>query len=162
MRMGARCYGAALAAAGLCAVLMVTVASAGNRAPAGAAQAAIRFTDARSQAAEFIAYDRAITLDPAQKKVMDEALRAIPAPCCDAYSIATCCCPCNLAKSVWGLSKFLIARQNFNAAEVKDTVGRWLAFTNPGGYSGDACFTQGCERPFDRNGCGGMDVGRIR
>jgi hypothetical protein len=118
---------------------------------------AVRFTDARRQAAEFIAYDHSIELTHDQKKLMDEALSTIPAPCCAEYSIATCCCPCNLAKSSWGLSKFLIAKQHANAAQVSAAASEWLQFTNPHGYTGDACFTKGCNRPFASNGCGGMD-----
>lgn len=122
----------------------------------------VTFTDARRQAAEFISYDDSIALHPDQKKVMDEALSSVPAPCCAQYPIAKCCCPCNLAKSSWGLSKFLIARQHASAPQVKAAVSEWLTFTNPGTYTGDACFARGCERPFERNGCGGMDAQRIR
>jgi hypothetical protein len=78
------------------------------------------------------------------------------------YSIATCCCPCNLAKSTWGLSKSLIANQHANATQVRAAASAWLQFTNPEGYTGDACFTKGCNRSFERNGCGGMDEGHIQ
>lgn len=121
----------------------------------------VRFTDARQQAAEFIAHDRTIVLTAEQKEVMDEALATIPAPCCAKYSIATCCCPCNLAKSAWGLAKLLITRHHATAPEVKSAALEWLQFTNPGGYAGAACFTGGCERPFDRDGCGGMRESHI-
>ena len=67
----------------------------------------IRFTNAPKQAAEFIAANGAIDLSPTQKSVMQEALSKIVAPCCADYSMATCCCPCNLAKSTWGLSKVI-------------------------------------------------------
>ncbi len=126
------------------------------------AKSAVSFTDARRQAAEFISYDRSIVLTSEQKKVMDEALSSIPAPCCAQYSMATCCCPCNLAKATWGLSKFLIAKRHYSVAQVKAVVADWLQFTNPGGYTGDACFTRGCSRSFDRNGCGGMDDRHIQ
>ncbi len=122
----------------------------------------VTFTDAHRQAAEFITYDRSIVLSHEQKKLMDEALSSIPAPCCAQFSMATCCCPCNLAKAAWGLSKFLIADHHYDAPQVKAAVAEWLQFTNPEGYSGDACFTRGCNRPFDQNGCGGMDEGRIQ
>lgn len=123
---------------------------------------AVTFTDARRQAAEFISYDDSIVLDPDQKKVMDEALSSIPAPCCAQYSIATCCCPCNLAKSTWGLSKSLIANDQATATQVRAAASAWLQFTNPRGYTGDACFSKGCNRSFENNGCGGMDAQRIR
>lgn len=122
----------------------------------------VTFTDARRQAAEFISYDESIVLNLDQKKVMDDALSAIPAPCCAEYSIATCCCPCNLARSTWGLSKSLIANQHANATQVRAAASAWLQFTNADGYTGDACFTKGCNRSFDRNGCGGMDKGHIQ
>lgn len=115
------------------------------------------FSDARREAAEFIAYDKSLTLTPEQSKVMNEALSSIPAPCCKEYSIATCCCPCNLAKSSWGLSKLLITRDHATAPQVNAAVREWLQFTNPRGYTGDACSTDGCDRAFDRNGCGGMN-----
>lgn len=135
-----------------------TALDTGQMAPIGL----VSFTDARRQAAEFIAYDHTITLTAEQQKVMDVALSAIPAPCCAAYSIATCCCPCNLAKSTWGLSKLLIAKQHATAAQVKATASEWLRFTNPSGYTGDACFTKGCNRPFAANGCGGMDERHVQ
>ena len=123
---------------------------------------AVQFTDGHRQATEFIAYNDSIVLNPDQKKVMDEALSSIPAPCCAQYSIATCCCPCNLAKSSWGLSKFLIANQHANGTQVRAAASAWLQFTNPEGYTGDACFTKGCNRSFERNGCGGMEEGHIQ
>ncbi len=109
------------------------------------------------QAATLLSYNKSITLTFAQQKVMDQALSAIPAPCCAKYSMATCCCPCNLAKSAWGLSKYLITERQYSAPEVKKTVLDWLYAANPGGFTGNACFTGGCNRLFAQNGCGGMD-----
>lgn len=118
----------------------------------------VRFFDAPSQTAEFIGYSRSITLTPGEQRVRDEALQAMEAPCCEKFSLATCCCPCNLAKSAWGLTNYLIARKGASAAEVRDAVGGWLAFVNPNGFSGDVCDTAGgCARRFAHNGCGGMD-----
>src|SRR5215470_6804111 len=89
----------------------------------GAAKAApaqkARFFDAPSQAAEFIGYNRSIDLSPAQKKLRERALSGIPAPCCEKFSAATCCCPCNLAKSVWGLSNYMIAREDANLPQIQ-------------------------------------------
>jgi len=80
------------------------------------------------------------------------------APCCKDYPLATCCCPCNLAKSAWGLANYMVARKGASAEQVKKTVGDWFAFVNPGGFSGEACDTAGgCARRFAHNGCGGMD-----
>ena len=50
---------------------------------------------------QLINYYNAIRLTPAQKSIMQDALLPLKAPCCDDNSMATCCCPCNLAKSVW-------------------------------------------------------------
>ncbi len=107
--------------------------------PAAARGTGMKFFDAPSQAAEFIGYSRSIALRPAQQKIRDAALRAMTAPCCRDFPLATCCCSCNLAKSVWGLTNYLIARQGATPAEVRKAVGGWLAFVNPTGFSGNAC-----------------------
>lgn len=123
-----------------------------------ASSRAMKFFDAPSQTAEFIGYSRSISLSPAQLKVREKALRSMAAPCCKEFPLATCCCPCNLAKSAWGLANYLIARKGATAERVTATVGDWLAFVNPGGFSGDACDSAGgCARRFAHNGCGGMD-----
>ena len=121
----------------------------------------IEFYDAHSQAKEFIAYSNSIALTPEQEKTKSEALSAIPAPCCSNYSISTCCCPCNLAKSAWGLSNFLLAERNYNANQVKEAVSEWIHFTNKDGYAGNACYKGRCNLPFGEDGCGGMDERRI-
>src|SRR6266508_6887348 len=106
----------------LCAALAL------ERAASRSAAAPIRFFDAPSQAAEFIGYSRSITLTPAQKTLRDKALAAMPAACCDKFSQATCCCPCNLAKTVWGLSNYLIVRQHATIPEIQTAVRGWLKF----------------------------------
>jgi hypothetical protein len=58
---------------------------------------------------QLIGYYNAARLTSEQKSIMQNALLPLKAPCCDDNSMATCCCPCNLAKSVWGLSSYLIA-----------------------------------------------------
>jgi hypothetical protein len=117
-----------------------------------------RFTDAASQAAEYIGYASSIPLGPAQLKQRDRVLERIPAPCCSKFSSRTCCCPCNLAKSIWGLSNFVIARQAATDAELERAVRAWIRFVNPGGFSGTTCDTAGgCGRRFSQNGCGGMN-----
>lgn len=120
--------------------------------------ATVRFFDAPSQAAEFIGYNRSIALTPEQKQIRDKALGAMPAACCDKFSQATCCCPCNLAKTVWGLSNFLIARQGATVSEVQAATRGWLKFVNPKGFTGNICDTAGgCGKTFSNDGCGGMD-----
>lgn len=132
---------------------------------AGAAQAAskplttaggVELHDVEAQTKQFIRYNEEIQLTPAQERIRVEALSAIPAPCCSDNSAATCCCPCNMAKSVWGLSKYLITEKGAGVAEVRQAAQDWFQFINPEGFSGDVCYIGGCNRAFDENGCGGM------
>lgn len=125
--------------------------------PSHSSETAVTFTDARRQTQDFLDFHRATTLTPDQQRIMDAALGSIPAPCCKQNSIAHCCCPCNLAKSTWGLAKFLITQRHADVATVHTAAVQWLQFVNPHGFSGDACFTGGCARAFAGNGCGGMD-----
>jgi hypothetical protein len=121
-----------------------------------------RFVEATRQAEEFIGYSRTIALTPSQQELRDRVLGWIPAACCSKFSAKTCCCPCNLAKTVWGLANFLIVRRGANAAALEQGVRSWLVFVNPVGFSGKACDEPGgCTRAFDRNGCGGMDETRV-
>ncbi|MBC8262676.1 MAG: hypothetical protein H8E47_00945, partial [Anaerolineales bacterium] len=57
---------------------------------------------------QLINYYNAIRLTSEQKSILQDALLPLKAPCCDDNPMSTCCCPCNLAKSVWGLSSYLI------------------------------------------------------
>lgn len=116
----------------------------------------IAFTDVKKQTEEFIGYYNSIKLTPEQEKIKEEALGSIPAPCCKEYTMATCCCPCNLAKSVWGLSNYLIAEQNYDAVRLKKTVQEWIEFIHPAGYQGDSCSSGRCGQSFANDGCGGM------
>lgn len=119
------------------------------------------FTDAKAQAAEFIRYFDTIELTPEQERVKAEALTPLPAPCCADHPLLTCCCPCNMAKAVWGLSAHLIAERGFDAEQVRKAAVQWLEFSNPDGFIGDACYTGGCGRSFDHDGCGGMSQNQI-
>ncbi len=121
----------------------------------------LKYTDVHSQTAEFIGYNKSIVLTKQQERIKLEVLSSIPASCCSSYSMATCCCPCNLAKSVWGLSNYLVAKKNYDAPRLKQAVLEWMKFTNKNGYSGDACFQDNCNQPFQQNGCGGMNETRI-
>ncbi len=130
-------------------------------AAAGDGPASIQFVDAAAQAREFIGYYHSIALSPEQEQTKRTALGTLRAPCCNQFSLASCCCPCNLAKSAWGLSHYLIAKQNLTAEQVNATVVGWLRFVNKDGFTGDACFSDGCGRPFHGNGCGGMREAQI-
>jgi hypothetical protein len=117
----------------------------------------MHFHDVKQQTREFHAYNQSITLTAEQRAVMDEALRGLPAPCCADRTAATCCCPCNMAMSWWGLSKYLIAERGYGSDQVREAVADWFRFINPDGFTGNACYTGGCNRPFHENGCGGMN-----
>lgn len=148
----------AMAAIGV-AVLRARTVSPHRLPPTSAASSAS--DDPRERAAALISYNESIALTPEQQKVMTAALTPIAAPCCNRNSMATCCCPCNLAKSVWGLSKYLIAREHADQEAVRSAALEWIHSVNPRGFSGDACFSSGCNRPFESNGCGGMNATRI-
>lgn len=125
---------------------------------AAAARPPVRFFDAPSQTAEFIGYARSIELTTAQRRIRDRALSKLQAPCCSHFSMATCCCPCNLAKSVWGLSNSLIAREGAREEQVEKMARLWIRYVNAKGFTGDVCDSAGgCGRRFSDNGCGGMD-----
>lgn len=115
-----------------------------------------QFTNVKVQAQQFLEYNQSITLTDQQEAIRKEALDAIPAPCCKDNPLTTCCCPCNMAKTSWGLSKYLIAKEGYNAAQVKKTVEEWIQFINKDGFSGDVCYKGQCGAPWKQNGCGGM------
>lgn len=114
------------------------------------------FGDVKARTMEFIGWSNTIRLTPEQERTKRKALGAIPAPCCKEYSIATCCCPCNLAKSIWGLANHAIARLGYDAEQTRALTIEWMQATNPAGYSGDSCYKGGCPKRFSANGCGGM------
>ena len=122
----------------------------------------LEFHDVRSQTAEFMRYHETIRLDAAQQQIFEDALTALPAPCCSDNTALTCCCPCNAARTWWGLSKHLIAERGYSTDQVTAKVAEWFAFTNPGGSSGDACYTRGCGKAFKDDGCGGMSPDHVQ
>jgi hypothetical protein len=125
------------------------------------ATSGIHFHDVQQQTREFHAYNRSITLTAKQRAVMHEALSSLRAPCCADQTAATCCCSCNMAKSWWGLSKYLIAERGYGPNQVREAVADWFQFINPDGFTGNACYTGGCNRPFHKNGCGGMSEKKV-
>lgn len=121
----------------------------------------IVFDDVRQQTAQFIAWEKSISLTPEQEAVKKAALEALPAPCCSDNTAYTCCCPCNMSLAIWGLSNHLIAERGWNAEQVRAKVVAWIEIINPDGFSGNVCYTGGCNRPFAKNGCGGMRPGHV-
>ena len=117
----------------------------------------VAFHDVKTQTLQFIEWDLNIKLTPEQEAVKKAALEALPAPCCNDNSAYTCCCPCNISRSTWGLSKWLITEQKYSAEQVRAKAAEWIAYINPNGYNGKACYTGACPRPFHKDGCGGMN-----
>ena len=127
----------------------------------------------------FIEYHHTASLTSQQEAIIRDALLPLKAPCCDDNSMATCCCPCNLAKSVWGLSSSLIVEKDYDAAQVREAALQWLRFifsdyyviqelrnrdVDPGTYGlsyEDSCYAGLCELPFVEGGCGGMERLRL-
>jgi len=123
---------------------------------------------------QLVNYYNAIRLTSAQKSLMQDALLPLKAPCCDDKSMSTCCCPCNLAKSVWGLSSYLIVEKNYDTDQVRESALEWLHFihnnyyiiqelksrgVDPATYGlshENPCYVGKCELPFMEGGCGGM------
>ncbi len=116
----------------------------------------LKFTDVHAQTTEFIVYWKTIKLTSAEEAIKKAALTQLPAPCCSENTAYTCCCPCNMAKSTWGLSAYLITEKGYDAPRLKAKVEEWHKFINPAGFSGNVCATGGCGRSFAKNGCGGM------
>ncbi len=114
------------------------------------------FTDVKAQTVEFIGYYKSIQLTSEQEAIKRAALTQLPAPCCSENTAYTCCCPCNMAKSTWGLAAYLITQKGYDAERLKTKVAEWHKVINPAGFSGDVCSTGGCGRSFAKNGCGGM------
>ena len=122
----------------------------------------IAFSDVKEQTRQFMEWERTIRLTPQQEALKKEVLGAIPAPCCSDNSAYTCCCACNVSRTIWGLTNHLITEQDASAAKIRAKVTDWIGFVNPGGYkSGDACYRGGCRRAFKHDGCGGMSASHV-
>lgn len=122
----------------------------------------IVFRDVEGQARTFMEWERGIRLNREQEQIKRDALSAIPAPCCSDNSAYTCCCPCNMSRTIWGLANHMIARQGANAREVRAKAEEWIAYINPNSYDGKACYTGRCPLPFREDGCGGMNDSQLK
>ena len=117
----------------------------------------ITFRDPKAQAEEFVGYYHSIKLTPGQEAVKKAALEPMPAACCRDSSMDTCCCPCNLSKTIWGLTNLAISKYGANAQEVQQLAQSWTGYVNPtSGFTGDSCYKGGCGTPAHRGGCAGM------
>jgi hypothetical protein len=121
----------------------------------------LHFKDAIAQSREFMGYYHTIELTPEQEAIKKQALSAMPAACCSDSTAYTCCCPCNLSKTVWGLSNYAIAQHGVDARQLSETVHTWMAFVNASGYTGNACHTGGCNGELSGGGCGGMQEDKL-
>lgn len=133
-------------------------------------------------AQRFIDWYNAIGLSAEEEATRDTALDALVAPCCDDYPMSSCCCVCNLARSVWGLSAYLITEKSYAVNQVQEAASQWLHFIRPDYYVASAlneeginprrfglttessCYADRCELPFYSKtafrhvgGCGGME-----
>ncbi len=115
-----------------------------------------KYEGTREQVLELMGHYRAIQLTPEQEAIHRQALANMPAPCCNNFSAATCCCECNLSRSIWGLSKLLITGHQADAGQVRKAVEAWIEALNPSGYEGKTCSSRRCNLPFKHGGCGGM------
>lgn len=114
-------------------------------------------TGIAARSRELIGYYHSISLSPGEEAIKAEVLGSMPAPCCRGSSALTCCCPCNLSKTLWGLSNHARHEQHANAEELRGIVNDWLEETNPQGTGrGSGCYRGACEAAFDQGGCGGM------
>ncbi|MEM7583356.1 MAG: hypothetical protein AAF560_08255 [Acidobacteriota bacterium] len=145
----------------LVAALALALGSSGETTDSGDAWLAGEFKGDRAEVQKLMDHYEAIRLTPEQEKIRREALGPIPAACCNEFSMATCCCECNLSRSLWGLSKYLIVEKQADAKQVRDSVTAWIEVLNPDGYEGNTCQTGRCNLPFDKGGCGGMNKHRL-
>ena len=122
-------------------ILLAAAGSAGLLRTHGNAASEIKFHDVESQSRQFMKWYADIKLTASQESVKKTALDPIPAPCCSDNSAYTCCCPCNMSRTIWGLSQYMIAKQNATAPAVRTKVKEWISFIGPNGFSGSACYT---------------------
>ncbi len=146
-----------------CLTALIVALGAGAEAPKDEAAGwlAGEFEGSREEVLKLMGYYESIRLTPEQEQIREQALGPVPAYCCKNFSAATCCCECNLSRSLWGLSKYLIVEQNAGALEVREAVRSLTQVLNPSGYEGNTCPTGRCNLPFKEGGCGGMDKNRL-
>ena len=120
------------------------------------------FSDPQARTPDLLRLYEEIELTAEQEAIKKEALEAIPAACCSDNTAYTCCCPCNLSRTVWGLSAWLITEQGADAETVRSEVERWYGAVNSGEFPGNTCYTAGgCGKPFANGGCGGMNPAHV-
>ena len=98
--------------------------------------AAGKYTGSREEVLTLMKFYETLELTPDQEAVRLAALQPLPAACCNNFSAATCCCECNLSRSIWGLSKHLIVEHEADAEQVRTAVEAWIQVLKPDGYEG--------------------------
>jgi len=114
--------------------------------------------------AQFVEWFYTIELNESEQALKDNALSVLVAPCCE----------CNLTRSVWGLSAYLIRDRAFVEEGVRQAAFDWLRFVRPDYYIAAAleergpdpsefglttygsCYRGICEFPVTEGGCAGM------
>ena len=119
------------------------------------------FRDRLAQSREFMGYYHTIELTDEQEAIKKEVLGAMPAACCSGSTAYTCCCPCNLSKTIWGLSNYAIAKHGADAKQLRVAVDAWMGFVNPNGFRGNACYQGGCDSSISGGGCGTMQEEKL-
>jgi hypothetical protein len=71
------------------------------------------FDSIKGDKAKFVSYSSSIQLSAEQQQVRKQALSSITSPCCD-EQIAGSCCDCEAARSILGLSNYLIAEYRYD------------------------------------------------
>ena len=122
---------------------------------------ALVFRDPATQSREFMGYYHTIELTDEQEAIKKEVLGAMPAACCSGSTAYTCCCPCNLSKTIWGLSNYAIAKHGADAKQLRVAVDAWMGFVNPNGFRGNACYQGGCDSSISGGGCGAMQEDKL-
>ena len=92
------------------------------------------FGDIGSDKTKFIEYSNSIKLSNEQERVKKEALSRISSPCCMKQTAGNCC-SCDTAKSILGLSHYLIEKLKYDAHRVRKTVQQWVERVQFGGSS---------------------------
>ena len=124
--------------------------------------------------ARFIDWFYGIELTQAEAEIKDRALEGLAAPCCDDNTAATCCCVCNLSRSLWGLSAHLVRDEGYGVDDLRAAADEWLRFTRPDYYVAvelqargldpadfglttfGSCYRNLCDVPLTEGGCAGM------
>ena len=118
-----------------------------------------------------ISYKIPLSLDNTQRFI-----DPLTDPCCPPSPMPTCCCPCNFAESIWGLSKYLIVEHNYTTEGVRESALEWMQFTHKDFYINEElkkrgispedvgrpskipnCWGGDCELSLEDGGCTGME-----